>query len=88
MADSSGLGTTAEADGLTETPVPGAVSESHEFQPWRLLLGLLTVTVAVLYLVNDDGVVTVDGQVAGAVLLVIAGAALVIRSALRVIRKS
>lgn len=84
MADS----TTETTDPMAPVEAIPAPGEAHELQPWTLLLGLITVAVAALFLIDDSGAARVDGQVAGAVLLVVAGAALVIRSLLRAVRRS
>lgn len=69
----------------TTTATVAPPREAHEFQPGTLIVGLLVLAGAVLYLVNDGGVLDVDGQVAGAVLLLIVGATLVIKTAIRLV---
>lgn len=63
------------------TPAP----ERHAFEPGRLVAGLFAVTLAALVLVNDSGVASVDAAVAGAALLLVAGAAIVSRAAVRLV---
>jgi predicted phage tail protein len=92
MADSAKVPTGMTHDLTEGTAMPQDISpvsgEAHPFQPWRFVVGALVLAVALLVLVNEGGVIDVNGQVAGAVLLVIAGAALVVRSVLKVMRRT
>ncbi|MCU1588418.1 MAG: hypothetical protein JWN31_1911 [Frankiales bacterium] len=60
-------------------------SERHAFQLGSLVIGLLVMAVALLFLVNDQGVVDVDQAVAGAALLVVVAAASIVRAVVRLL---
>lgn len=62
-----------------------ASAERHEFQLGSFVLGLLVIAVATLFLVNEQGIADVDQAVAGAVLLLVAAAASIIRALVRLL---
>ncbi|MCW2544368.1 MAG: hypothetical protein JWM40_1920 [Frankiales bacterium] len=57
-----------------------APQERHAFRLSPLIFGLLTVTASGLFLLDDQGAVNVDSDVVGAALLLVVGAASVIRA--------
>lgn len=64
------------------------IQERHPFRAGSFVMGLLALLVAGLFLVDDVGLTDVDGGVAAALLLLVAGGALVVRTLSRLLGRS
>jgi hypothetical protein len=69
-------------------PQPAASQERHPFRAGSFVVGLLALLVAGLYLLDGSGALYVDGGVAAALLLLVAGGALVLKTVSRLTRRS
>jgi hypothetical protein len=63
-------------------------NERHPFRAGSFITGLLALLVAGLFLIDDAGLTDVDGGVAAAVLLLIAGAALIVKTVSRLMGRT
>jgi hypothetical protein len=62
--------------------------ERHPFRPGSFVMGVLSLLVALLFLVGGEGITDVDAGIAAALLLIVAGGLWLLKALSRLARRS